>query len=100
MTPQEAITTLKREYLGDSEFMELAKQMGANALRKQIPTKVTHEASLYKCCTCPNCKNVVDKFEKWGERAVRITYKYCHCCGQNLDWLDETRTPQNDAVRK
>ena len=59
-----------------------------NALEKQIPKMVTHEATLYKCCTCPNCKNVVDRFEKWGENTVRITYKYCYFCGQKLDWGD------------
>lgn len=88
MTPQEAITTLKREYLGDSEFMELAKQMGANALRKQIPTKVTHEATLYKCCTCPNCKNVVDDFIDFQDQKTRVTPSYCKYCGQALDWSD------------
>ena len=57
-----------------------------DALEKQMPKTVTHEASLYRCCTCPTCKNVVDKFEKWGESNVRITYQYCHFCGQKLDW--------------
>lgn len=88
MTPQEAIITLKREYLGDSEFMELAKQMGANALRKQIPTKVTHEATLYRCCTCPNCKNVVDDFIDFHNQKTRVTPSYCKYCGQALDWSD------------
>lgn len=32
MTIEEAAKILKTEYLGDSENMELAKQMGANAL--------------------------------------------------------------------
>lgn len=39
MTVQNAIKILKTEYLGDSEYMELAKQMGAYALEKQIPKK-------------------------------------------------------------
>lgn len=56
------------------------------ALDKQVPKKVTHEASMYKCCTCPNCKNVVDEFEKWGESTVRVTSRYCRYCGQRLDW--------------
>ena len=88
MTSQEAITTLKRECLGDSEFMELAKQMGANALRKQIPKKVTHEATLYKCCTCPNCKNVVDEFTEFMGHRCRVTPVYCKYCGQALVWSD------------
>ena len=60
------------------------------ALEKQTPTKVTHEATLYKCCTCPNCKNVLDRFEKWGERTVRITVAYCVFCGQAIDWNEES----------
>jgi hypothetical protein len=67
----------------------LNEKMVANALRKQIPAKVTHEATLYKCCTCPNCKNVVDDFEKWGEKTIRILYSYCYFCGQALDWDGE-----------
>ncbi len=61
------------------------------ALEKQIPKKVTYEATLLRCCTCPTCKNVVDKFEKWGESTVRITYNHCQICGQALDWSDEER---------
>lgn len=60
-----------------------------NALEKQMPKTVTHEASLYRCCTCPTCKNVIDKFEKWSENTIRITYKYCYFCGQKLDWGDQ-----------
>lgn len=56
------------------------------ALKKQVPKKVTHEAALLKCCTCPSCKNVVDHFEMWGDSKVRVTYHYCHFCGQRLDW--------------
>ena len=66
-------------------------QDALKALEKQIPKKVTHEATLLRCCTCPTCKNVVDKFEKWGESTVRITYDHCQICGQALDWSDEER---------
>lgn len=59
------------------------------AVEKQKAKKVTHEATLYKCCTCPNCKNVVDEFKKWGESTVRIQYQYCYFCGQKLDWEEE-----------
>ena len=51
-----------------------------------FPKKVTHEATLYRDCTCPNCGNVVSSFEKWGEQTVRITVDYCKFCGQALDW--------------
>jgi hypothetical protein len=58
----------------------------AEALEKQISKKITHEATLHKCCTCPNCKNVIDRFEQFGESKVRIKYNYCHFCGQKLNW--------------
>lgn len=79
--------------LGTGECAEICRDYKnkadyEKALKKQIPTKVTHEASLYKCCTCPNCKNVVDKFEEFGDSTVRVTYRYCHFCGQKLDWSD------------
>lgn len=67
------------------DWVEVLK-MCRKALKKQAPTMVTHEATLYRCCTCPTCKNVVDKFEKFGERTVRVTYAHCQICGQALDW--------------
>lgn len=69
----------------DEEMLNIINIIN-KALEKQIPRKITHEASLYKCCTCPSCKNVIDKFEKFGENKVRVTYNYCHFCGQKLDW--------------
>ena len=71
---------------GCAKWIEGAYDLAIGALEKQIPKKPTHEASLYKCCTCPSCKNVFDKFEVLGDRKVRITYNYCHFCGQKLDW--------------
>lgn len=85
---------IKNYFKDDKEISEYLINTTAikKALTKQIPKKVTHEATLYKCCTCPNCKNVVDKFEKWGENTVRITQTYCHFCGQKLDWEVEDET--------
>lgn len=78
---------------GSKMFLALeAMKQCKNALERQIPKKITHEASLYKCCTCPNCKNVFDRFEKWGESTVRITVKYCPICGQALDWEETNDT--------
>lgn len=63
----------------------------ASALRHRIPTKVTHEATIYKCCTCPSCGNVVDSFEHFNGKRVRIMTLYCVYCGQALDWSDEEK---------
>lgn len=57
---------------------------------KQTARKITHEATLRSSCTCPSCKNVVDKFEQFGDSRIRVTYDYCHFCGQKLDWSDIT----------
>lgn len=67
------------------EYVE-AMQIAVEAIEKQIPMKVTHEATIYKLHTCPRCKNVVDKFEKIGSTIFRITADYCNFCGQKLDW--------------
>lgn len=66
-----------------------ACKIACKAMEKQIPKKITHEATLVKCCTCPSCGNVIDKFETFGEKKVRVEYEYCHFCGQALDWSDE-----------
>ena len=58
------------------------------ALEKQIPKKVTHEATLYRCCTCPTCKNVIDEFTDFTGKKYRVTVQYCKFCRQALDWSD------------
>lgn len=56
---------------------------------KETPRKVTHQATIYSCCTCPNCLNVIDEFEEFHGQRVRVTFDYCIFCGQHLDWRDE-----------
>lgn len=56
---------------------------------KETPQCVTHESSIYTDFTCPRCKNVVSKREKWGDTNVRIRYKYCPFCGQHLKGENE-----------
>ena len=57
------------------------------ALEKQIPKKITHEATLQRCATCPTCKNVLDEFIEFvpGQPKIRVTFTHCHFCGQALD---------------
>ena len=61
------------------------------ALEKQIPKKITHEATLKRCATCPTCKNVLDEFIELipGQPKIRVTFTHCHFCGQALDWSDD-----------
>lgn len=58
------------------------------ASEKQVAKRITHDSTLLKCCTCPSCKNVLDKFETFGDSRLRVRFKFCHFCGQKLDWSD------------
>lgn len=89
MTPQEAIDFFESflKLIPANPYKESA-ECSIIALKKQIPTKITHEATLYKCCTCPNCKNVVDDFIVFQDQKTRVTPSYCKYCGQALDWSD------------
>lgn len=63
--------------------------MAISALEKQVGKKPTHEATIYKCLTCPHCKNVIDNFEEAAPGLkTRIMYPYCHYCGQKIDWSE------------
>lgn len=94
MTYQKAIKILKMEMLGDSEQMEYAKQMAIKALEKQIPKKpitetvnrgisVSGEYDIDFNYLCPHCNTVVGDYE-----TDDAFYKFCHECGQALDWND------------
>ena len=55
----------------------LNEKMVANALRKQIPTKVIRKGhTLF----CPNCHECLDLPE---------ILNFCYYCGQALDWHNE-----------
>ena len=107
MTAQEAYTELisirkNREdgylthlsYSGKADEQEeytiKAYSVAIEALEKQIPKKITHEATLQRCATCPTCKNVLDEFIELipGQPKIRVTFTHCHFCGQALDWSD------------
>ena len=90
MTVQNAIKILKTEYLGDSEYMELAKQMGAYALEKQIPKKPCIQAlkgfdyAEASVTSCPNCSKPI--INVWNVQNYQP--HYCHYCGQALNFKD------------
>lgn len=64
-----------------------ALETAEKALRRVTPTRTTHQATIYKCNTCPNCLNVVDEFEEFipGQR-INTRPSYCKFCGQALLW--------------
>lgn len=76
-----------RQWCNETYYQVMDKAI--KAVKKTIPQKVTHEATLYKCCTCPNCKNVVDEFVDFLGGKVRVLVKHCKFCGQALDWSEE-----------
>lgn len=90
MTPQEAITMLKRiafTVKNEPEEIEAAKcitalKLAIEALEKQIPKKPISlgEDIDRDVGQCPNCKEIIDTYED---------YKYCSDCGQAIDWRDE-----------
>lgn len=65
----------------------------ADQLKYRVKKPVEHQATLYRCGTCPSCGNVVSEHEKWGESIVRIEAEYCKFCGQHLDWSGFSETP-------
>ena len=77
------------KYQGIQEYAEMLI-VCKEALEKQIPKKITHEATLQRCATCPTCKNVLDEFIEFipGQPKIRVTFAHCHFCGQALDWSD------------
>ena len=92
MTPQEALEMLNdvefsEKYQGKQEYTDMLL-FCKEALEKQIPKKLTHEATLYRCFTCPTCKNVIDEFTDFTGERYRVTVQYCKFCGHALDWSD------------
>lgn len=90
---KDAVAILRTECIGDSEFMELAKQLGADALEKEIPQKPNNKVAVMiygditnYCGSCPSC-NEIQCFTKLPNTKTYI--HYCSVCGQALDWGDD-----------
>ena len=81
---------LSEKYQGVQEYAEMLI-VCKEALEKQIPKKITHEATLQRCATYPTCKNVLDEFIEFipGQPKTRVTFTHCRFCGQALDWRDD-----------
>ena len=87
---KDAVAILRAECIGDSEFMELAKQLGADALAKEIPQKVEKTFiplfdTPFYTGQCPSC-NEIRCFTKLPSKKSNISR--CENCGQALDWGD------------
>ena len=94
MTAEEAIKTIQVA-VAEVEWnypldYSIAFKTAIEALEKQIPKKITHEATLQRCATCPTCKNVLDEFIEFipGQPKIRATFAHCHFCGKALDWSE------------
>lgn len=58
------------------------------SLKKQMPQKVTHEATLMRDTTCSRCKNIVGSYIDFNGVKTQVQYQYCCYCGQALDWSE------------
>lgn len=67
--------------VGDEKWKHY--EYAAQAIDKQIPKRVTNTGYVYGYTHhCPSCGHQVEK------RAYGIYDKYCHTCGQALDWSE------------
>lgn len=88
MTHKEALEILYKGIApnptANNECIKLCK----NALEKQIPKKPKVKEETYsRFYDCPSCGGyLVSKID--GELCSGQKYKYCHRCGQALDWSD------------
>lgn len=90
---KDALDRLDKTYLGDLEW----KMALSEALEKQIPQKPvesihkyidgnTQATKEFKLKHCPNCWEIrsLGYFESLVDKGV----KYCHRCGQAIDWSE------------
>ena len=73
MMIETAIRELRTTYYGDTERTKHAKQMGAEALEKQLPAKIYRDK--HTLSRCPICHTMVLE-----------AHPYCYRCGQKIDW--------------
>lgn len=74
-----------------SEELSLNLARTLNALEKQRSKKVTHISENdreYEDWVCPACRTILQQRRKGASRVTIYKYKFCHWCGQKLDWSD------------
>lgn len=70
----DSIMTASVMVLSDEKKFKKSIHIAMEALRKQIPIKVTLSKTYY---SCPVCGTI---------RSIKQKHKFCHDCGQALDW--------------
>lgn len=66
-------------------------RLAVNALEKQITQKIifnSEDDREYEDYICPNCKDILQQRRKGATRITIYKYKFCHNCGQMLDWSE------------
>ena len=69
----------------DFEWLEKAKQELEKGTSKHIEEQ-TEDDREFIDYVCPNCKTTLQQKMKGATRTMIFKYKYCHWCGQKLDW--------------
>ena len=69
----------------DFEWLKKAKQELEKGTSKQIEEQ-TEDDREFIDYVCPNCKTTLQQKMKGATRTTIFKYKYCHWCGQKLDW--------------
>ncbi|RKJ46552.1 hypothetical protein D7X98_04135 [bacterium 1XD8-76] len=61
------------------------------ARERQIPKKIilnSEDDMEYEDYICPNCKDILQQRRKGATRITIYKFKFCHNCGQSLDWSE------------
>lgn len=79
---------LRTAHPGDSEEMERAKHVGAEAIDRLTPTKPLEKTDIFgdRSPCCPSCYNSVTNYWVRGVNPL-----HCQFCGQALDWSEEAK---------
>lgn len=61
------------------------------ARERQMPQKIifnSEDDREYEDYICPNCKDILQQRRKGAKKITIYKFKFCHNCGQKLDWSD------------
>lgn len=88
MTPMQSIKRLKNIIVWNGERDDyIAVDVGVKALEKQIPKKpIKKDSYIYTSdyeCPCCQARLITELDGKW---VAGNKNRFCHACGQELDW--------------